>query len=290
MFFVDLGGSTKLYDLLGDEAALSIVSECIDCFISVVEDHGGTVIKTIGDEVMSTFPSANQAADTAAAILWAMDKTRSTDRRHLDAHVGFHVGAVLRESGDVFGDTVNLAARLVGLAKANEILTTRQGVDALSPDGRNRTRLLDRLPISGKKDELEIFELTWKEANLTVMSPASTEEASLEGDRLILQFERTRFELSKEQLTLTIGRDGDNDVVVPDPLVSRRHAHVILWNGKFVLTDESANGTLVRLREGKVIALHRENLILHDSGSIGFGRYVDTTSELPITFVLESGA
>ena len=287
VLFADLGGSTRLYDLLGDERARRIVATCINRIIEVVEAHGGTVIKTIGDEVMTTFPTADQAADASEAILRSMQETRAPHEERLGAHVGFHCGRVLHEGGDVFGDTVNLAARVVGLAKNFEILATGQAIDALSSERRERTRRLDRREVKGRQGRLEIFELLWQTTNLTMMTPVLDAEIAGPG-RLVLRGGEERFALSEQRPAITIGRDPENDVVVPEPQVSWRHAGVRLQHGKFVLYDESTNGTFVRTREGKTIRLKREELILPDSGSIGLGGVPDADGELPITFRFEA--
>ncbi|MDH3214549.1 MAG: adenylate/guanylate cyclase domain-containing protein [Myxococcales bacterium] len=289
VLFADLSGSTRLYDSLGDAPAREIVARCIDRIIGVVERHDGTVIKTIGDEVMSTFPGADAAADAAQDILVAMAEAYAIHQGRLGAHVGFHTGSVVHEAGDVFGDTVNLAARLVALAKRGEILTTRASVDALAPQRRERTRRIDRRELEGHQGALEIFELIAQTSNLTSMTPIPPAEPSGPG-RLILRRGDGVFALDESRSTLSIGRDPESDLVLEDPQVSRRHARVRLRHGKFVLTDMSANGTLVRAREGKTVRLHREELILQGSGSIGFGRNLDGDGELPIAFFVEPDA
>ena len=272
VLFADLGGSTRLYDLLGDEPARRIVAACIDRIIEIVERHAGRLIKTIGDEVMSTFDSANRAADAAREIVIAMRAMEPVHDQRLGAHVGLHYGRVLHEEGDVFGDTVNLAARLVPLAKTGEILTTRAVVDALSAERQGLVRRIDRRELRGKQGELEIFELLWQTANITTITPIPRHDPA-GGERLVLQLGADRFEIHEGHPSLTIGRDDDNDLVLPDPRVSRRHARVKRRHGKFVLCDESTNGTLVRTAEGKSILLHREEMILHGSGRLGVAQY-----------------
>jgi class 3 adenylate cyclase len=289
VMFADLSGSTRLYDRLGDGPAREIVGRCIDRIIAVVERHGGTVIKTIGDEVMSTFPGADHAADAAREILESIAEAYSIHEGRLGAHVGFHTGRVLHEQGDVFGDTVNLAARLVALAKRGEILTTRASIDALALERRERTRRIDRRELEGHQGALEIFELIAQTANLTTMTPILPAEPTGPG-RLIVRFGGRTFALDEAHASLRIGRDPENDLVLEDTQVSRNHAYLKLRHGKFVLADESTNGTLVRTRDGKTIRLHREELILQGSGNIGVARPADGDGELPIAFHVDSEA
>ena len=63
--FADISGSTRLYESLGDQTARQLIAECLEVMTEQVAKYSGTVIKTIGDEIMCTFPSANQAVEAA---------------------------------------------------------------------------------------------------------------------------------------------------------------------------------------------------------------------------------
>jgi class 3 adenylate cyclase len=284
VLFADLDGSTRLYERLGDEPAQRLVAGCLAAMADRVERHGGRVIKTLGDGVMSTFPTANQAADAAIAIVLEVREHDDLHGGSLGAHVGFHLGRVLCERGDVFGDTVNLASRLVSLATAGEILATRAAVDALAPRLRRQSRRIDRREIEGKQGEYEIFALIWQSADVTAL--VGVPERALAG-RLVLRLGDDRVELGEGGLALTIGRDPENDLVLADPRASRCHARVAMRRGKFVLIDESTNGTVVRTGEGRTVRLHREELILDGSGSIGIESGSDATAEHSIAFRVE---
>ena len=119
------------------------------------------------------------------------------------------------------------------------------------------------------------------------MTPVLDAEIAGPG-RLVLRVGDERFAVSEQRPAITIGRDPESDLVVPEPQVSWCHGGVKLRHGKFVLYDESTNGTFVRTREGKTIRLHREELILPDSGSIGLGGTPDPEGELPIAFHFEA--
>ena len=68
VLFADVSGSTPLYEKLGDEAALAAINRCLDILRRRCLEHGGAVIKTIGDELMCTFPDAEAALQSAAAM------------------------------------------------------------------------------------------------------------------------------------------------------------------------------------------------------------------------------
>src|ERR1051326_4626777 len=132
VLFADLAGSTALYERLGDAAARRIVADCLSRAAAVVREHGGRRVKTIGDEILATFATADAGATGAESLVRALSVPSCGPAGELGLHVGFHLGPVIEEDDDVFGDTVNVAARVVGLAKMGEILTTRPVIDALS--------------------------------------------------------------------------------------------------------------------------------------------------------------
>ena len=268
ILFADVGGSTQLYDTLGDVRAHDITRRCLEQVSAVVRDHGGYVIKTIGDEVMSTFPSADQAAEASCAIQLSMAVEAEAEAQRIGLHVGFHYGLVLPEGDDVFGDAVNVAARMVSLAKAGQIITTLETVQAMTPELRARTRQIDHRPVKGKREELDICEVIWETADLTQLTEVPEEARA---GRLTLTFGDRNLVLSPASPSCSIGRDPDNDIALDDVRASRLHARIELRQGKFVLYDTSTNGTLVRSDRGQPVFLRREELILPEAGTLNVG-------------------
>jgi len=284
--FADIGGSTRLYESLGDVHAHRLTAGCLETIADAVKQQGGGVVKTIGDEVMATFPTADQASRAARAIQAAIQTkgdTLSEEDVAVTVHVGFHFGPVLEEGGDVFGDAVNIAARMVSLANAGEILTTRQTVDCLGREECEAARQIDRRTVRGRLEALEIFEVIWQTAGLTQLMPLSSEVSH---ERLRMRMGDEQREVDRKSPSLTIGRDPDNDLVVPLPRASRWHARVDLLRGKFILKDKSTNGTLLRTPAGQRIVLRREELILPISGTVAIGEFPEDDRELPIRFEL----
>jgi class 3 adenylate cyclase len=97
--------------------------------------YQGTVIKTIGDEIMCTFPNANDAVEVAVKMHQSLDDMPFPENPAYGSpniYVGFQFGKVIRDGSDVFGDTVNLASRMVALTKQRQIITTEGTVKLLS--------------------------------------------------------------------------------------------------------------------------------------------------------------
>ena len=74
ILFADISGSTALYDVLGDEPALELVTRTLDILTREMAVHHGTLIKTIGDEIMCTFPDAADAIEAACAMQLTVEK------------------------------------------------------------------------------------------------------------------------------------------------------------------------------------------------------------------------
>src|SRR5713226_1620921 len=167
ILFADISGSTRLYKMLGDEAAGQRIGQCFSLLAEVTCQSEGTVIKTIGDAVLSTFPSVDTAVQAARAMQEALAEEASHNRPPLAIRVGLHFGPALVETEDIYGDAVNVAAWVVRLAEPDQILATQQTIELLSPELRTKTRHIDRAPVKGKQEEIDLYEVIWQETGLT---------------------------------------------------------------------------------------------------------------------------
>ncbi len=277
VLFADVSGSTALYDTLGDVRARSIVARCIAVMTEATHHHGGTLVKTIGDEVMTTFPNATAAAEAACEMQEAITGQMVVEGRPLAIRVGFHFGDTLLEDADVFGDAVNLAARMTSQAKSGQTLTTGATVEQLDTAWRKLCRQIDLTQVRGKRVEIAIHEVLWQTEDATIMrAPWATQHHA--GERLVLTAGATRLELGEGHPSLTIGRAQQNDLVVQQPLVSRLHARIEFRNGRFVLTDLSANGTYVVADDDGSNYVHRDSFVLLGGGKLGLGEAVSPAS------------
>lgn len=275
ILFADISGSTRLYDTLGDQAALERIEQCLSLLGGIARRHEGETVKTIGDEILCAFPSAAAAVEAAMAMQQETAGRAANDAGILHIRVGLHFGEVLREGGDVFGDAVNVAARMAGLAAAGQIMTTRETAGALPSRLRAAIRHLGQTTVKGKREDILICEVIWRnDAEMTLMPtmlPGMAARAARFG--ITLRHGGRQLALDGQHANASIGRDNDNDLVVNDPLASRHHARIGLRNGKFVLADQSTNGTYVTLGD-KTLFLHREELPLAGSGFFALGHKI----------------
>jgi class 3 adenylate cyclase len=132
--FTDLKGSTELYERIGDLAAFDLVREHFRTLNEIVAAEGGAVVKTIGDAVMATFAAPDRALAASLRMREAMRKLNAAHGRDdLLLKIGIHEGPCLavnlNERQDYFGQTVNIASRVQGLALSPAILATDSVVD-----------------------------------------------------------------------------------------------------------------------------------------------------------------
>lgn len=283
VLFADIAGSTKLYDTLGDTQAKLMVDECIALMRGIVAQYGGRVIKTIGDEVMCVLPDADAGCLAATDMQLKITALPPVSNVKRAIRAGFHAGPVIEENNDVFGDTVNLAARMAGLAKAMQIITTRATVDRLSPMLQNSTRNIAALSVKGKGDDVEVCEVIWQAGDeLTMATPSIL--PSLRQTSLQLRHGTRELVLDQTNNSVVLGRDASCHIAVADRMASRQHARIERRRDKFFLIDQSTNGTFVSFTGESEITLRREEVMLRGQGRIAFGRSVTESSEETVEF------
>jgi class 3 adenylate cyclase len=292
ILFADVVGSTKLYEQLGDSRARDMVGVCIDVMRAATEQNHGTVIKTMGDEVMSTFPTADDALNAAAQ----MQKQISThpllkiDDHSVAIRIGCNFGPVVVENRDIFGSAVHTANRMTSQAKAGQIMTTATMVERLSNDWRASVRQIDVATLKGRSSEVALFEVLWQQDDVTSMVPAIaivSRDRRAKLQRLRLRYQGQEVLVDDGRANITIGRAEENDLVVKGNLISRLHARVEISRDKFMLVDQSTNGTFVLGKDGEEAFVRRDSMQIRGEGLIGLGKAPDSNSSQVIRYTCE---
>jgi len=290
--FADVVGSTRLYEQMGDLRARDVVAICIDVMRSATEQHQGTVIKTMGDEVMASFPTADLALSAAAQMQQHITRHSQlkNDGHPVAIRIGCHFGPVVLESRDVFGATVHTANRMTSQAKAGQIMTTAAVVERLEPHWRASVRQVDVATLRGQDGEIVLYEVLWQpEDNTSVIQQVELARFGLPTRRLRLrlQLQEREVVLDERRSSVVIGRSEDNDLIVKGNLISRMHARIEINRHKFVLIDQSTNGTFVRPQDGEEAFVRRDSLTIKGRGLIGLGKLPDGDSAQTIRYICE---
>ena len=285
VLFADVVGSTRLYETFGDVTAKQMIDECLTVLQGVVRQYGGRVIKTIGDEVMCVLPSADALCLAATDMHHKIMTLPMVSKVKRSVRIGFHFGPVIEENGDVFGDTVNLAARMAGLAKGMQIITTSATVAFMSPMLQLSTRGIAALSVKGKGDDVSVSEVIWQGGEELTMSTSSI---SLTAKTVTLQLEHggRTWVLDLTSGAIVLGRDAQCEIVIADRSASRQHARIECRRDKFFLVDQSTNGSYVAFANAPEVVLRREEIMLRGTGRIGFGHSLDLPDAECVTFTL----
>ena len=290
ILFADVVGSTQLYEQLGDDRARAMVAHCIGIMREATEEFSGSVIKTMGDEVMSTFPSADDAMNSAKQ----MQETISADAllRHehgqVAIRIGCHFGPVVVEGHDVFGSAVHTANRMTSQAKAQQIITTAVTVEQLSEEWRGLVRQIDIATVRGRTGEVELFEVLWQPDEATKMlRTVGFGQSVSRTKRLKLSFKGQEVTVGDGRKYATLGRAEGNDLVVEGNLISRVHARIETSKNKFTLVDQSTNGTYVQTVSGEEIFVRRDTTQLVGEGVIGLGEIAAPGTPLAVHYCVE---
>ena len=288
ILFADVVGSTQLYDKFGDTKASETVARCLDVMKESTYQFNGTVIKTIGDEVMATFPTVDEAMSAASLMQKGLSADLEDDGIPVSIRIGCHFGPVVQEQNDIFGAAVHTANRMTSQAKAKQIIISGTTVEQMGPEWRAQTRQIDVATVRGKIDEVALFELLWQPEEATSMLPTIDWESKAQGaNKLTLSFRDVKVVINDQKKGANMGRADDNELVVKGNLISRVHARVEMRRGKFILIDQSTNGTFLENASGEETFIRRDSTELTGEGIIGLGRVAKPGTPLAIHFICE---
>jgi len=292
VMFADVAGSTAMYENMGDDLARERISKSLDTLISITKRHAGKLVKTIGDEILVYFADVDMAIFAAKAIQQKMEDDRSPDTIGVSIRIGAQYGSAILEDDDIYGDTVNVAARIASMAGARQILCTKEMAFMVKNVGlANNMRPFDRLRVKGRKEPLDVYMFGWEDdADITNMATASSftnPARHQQAQSLKLTHKGKRHKIPVETTSFILGRGKDCDLIFRGDLVSRYHSKIEHRRGKFIITDQSTNGTFITTQEGQEIFLRREELTLVGTGYISLGKKVKQEDENLIQYYCE---
>lgn len=284
ILFADVVGSTELYEKLGNEKAKETIEGCLALLTETIEAFRGKVVKSLGDGILCTFESPEEAVWAAVRVC------QKLATEPMEIKIAVHYGQVLEEDGDVFGDAVNTASRIAERAKPSEILISREVSEYLPAIMHPIVQRVPPVSVKGKKEPLELFAIL-KVDTAAESGPAfdlsktiTIEASSRKRGDLELTYKQEKVTLRAGE-SISIGRDPSNDIVVTTEHVSRTHAKIFHRQGKYVLMDQSSNGTYLSVNLSNVHLL-REEAILHGSGLIYLGADPNKTRSEPILYMI----
>ena len=150
--FTDLEGFTSFTDTHGDSAAVALINEHHQAAGTIVRGWRGRVVKHLGDGLLCTFPDPNGGIRAALELL-------ETSPSPLRLRAGLHVGEAVVSRDDVVGQVVNIAARVAGTAKGNQVVVTAETAEAAGPIPGAEFRKLHKRRLKGVSERVELCEV-----------------------------------------------------------------------------------------------------------------------------------
>ncbi len=287
VLFADIVDSIDLYARLGNEAAKQLIDVLFNDLSHLVADHHGTLVKSIGDELMCSFHLPLFAINAARDMQRLTETLNGARSEQIKLRIGFHAGNVIAVANDLFGDTVNIASRVAAVASSGRILTTGQTLELVSAHDAGLVRPWRRELLKGLTEPIELYEVLWP-GDVSGGEMRSTSLGSYQPPvfhQLVLRFQDATHIINAQRPLLTIGRHPASDIVVHDEsaFVSSHHAKIEFRSGVFVLTDTSLNGTYVALGNSNYFRV-KLPFTLESAGQIIFGHPPAHPQQIVATF------
>ncbi|MBG6077941.1 adenylate/guanylate cyclase domain-containing protein [Polaromonas sp. CG_9.11] len=292
--FADLTGSTGVFEKLGNVKAVQVITSLTQWIGQVCENHGGHVVKYLGDGVLILFKESQDAIVSASEL----QKIHYDRIRHsplplkMRLQVGMARGDVVEQDGDCYGDAVNVASRLSDLSGSEQILVSESVIRQLPDSFAVRSRCLGPMIIRGRTETCTVHRVEWQDEMLSEvftmparLMPTSFDEPNNRPACIELSWIDLKVKFTAAELPVYLGRDIEAQFTIQDPRVSRRHA-VIEWRtGKFYLKDISSYGTWVRFSDGEsTIPLRRQDCVLLLDGEMALGASFEDFSVPTVAF------
>jgi len=278
VFFSDVAGSSKLYKQLGDQAANAAISHCVAMMAAQVRRYDGVVVKTIGDEVMARFDSAYQACAAGVAI----QQDANSDPDGLKIRIGGAYGMAILRNNDIFGEVVNDAAAVARVAQAQQFLISEAFAKDLEGEGDIVIHPFDKVKMKGSQQVSVIHRVDWEPQDITVNATQvinmDTMPFGFAPPHIDLEYQYQGSKVEEVSVTpkitpYSVGREPKIcSLAVPTTFASRDHFHILHRRGKFILKDQSTNGTYVIGNDADAIYLRREEMPLRGNGIISLGQ------------------
>lgn len=294
--FADLFGSTGVFESLGNAKATEVVTRATSWIAQHCTDHGGHVVKLLGDGVLMVFDNSRQAVETVIELQRKYQSvlSQAPTNAYMPLRVGVARGSVEFVDNDCYGDAVNIAARLSELTNAHQIWVNRDAIEDGFTLPQERFRALGSIHIRGRAEPCEVFQVEWQENQSTDLMTLQADldhsgNSKINQDALGIQIKLNWLDQQRVfrayDLPIHIGRSRQVEFVVDDVRVSRKHARIDWRNGSVVLVDVSSYGSWVRFSGGGPdILLRREECVLHGQGELALGAPLNDDTAPIISF------
>ncbi len=284
VLFANIADSARLYERMGDADATDLIKTCLSLMQQVTQDQMGDVINTIRDKMNCIFWDAVSAVSAARSMNEAIDNyiMEETDGQiPVNLHIGIHSGPVQMEGNKIFGDTVNMVTRVTQMAKPREILISEEVFNALDESLRSSAQQSTTKSVKGSVTPIKLYEYVWEDFDTTLAIDRDKLNQLRQAQPICLELKTQDqiYEITHKNPRLYMGRQSQNEIVIPAKSASRFHAFIELRDGQFVLSDNSSNGTYIYPNKAKSYRVKQQDTYLEGAGALCLGE--DSGPEVP---------
>ncbi|MGK0291272.1 MAG: adenylate cyclase [bacterium] len=290
--FIEICQKKQQFGITASIEARKKITQALSIVAGHIARHSGSLIKIIGDQILCTYPNSKKAIQSASDIQKGLHDDLSITQAGIYIKIAAHFGSIFLDGNDIAGETVDFTEKLLEAAKAHQILTTRITMQNFPAEFCMNINAIGKIkPNATSLSCVEIFEVLWQvpsegEGEGTMIQGSVEEEREHSaGARLILEFRGKKYELSGARPSFLFGRGNQNDIIIDNGSVSRNHATIQYREGKFILIDQSTNGTYLRTETRENFFLHQEEIHLHARGIISIGQSVSKSNPDLIYFM-----
>ena len=269
VMFAEVVGAAELQARAGD-ASREAIAACLDRALAAIAGRT-RVVKRFGSRLMLLADGPDTAASASTTMQLALRDFPAAEANRLGLGIGFHHGPVIQDNTDVFGDTVNVAARLVEQAAQGQILLAAATAHLIQQPYRRSVRLLYSLRLKGFEEELVLCEIVWRGDDVATFPPLGAPPAPPRV-KLELRYRDQKLVLRRAVEEISVGRDAGCRIVVDGEFASRHHCTIERRHGHFVLIDRSTNGTYVTVEGEDEVSVRRAEIALLKKGWVSFGQ------------------
>jgi len=182
VMFTDIASSTQFYEIYGDITGRAMIQRHNDLLAPIIEQHGGKVLRSLGDGLMTVFesPSGGVRAAIAMQRLLAAENQDRKPSEQIWIRAAIHHGSGIVEKGDVYGDIINTVARLCAVTRKAEILVSQACVDLVRSEPDLTYEYVGVKSFRGKSVPVDVYRIVWDPAEMEELkrSPTGTRRAA----------------------------------------------------------------------------------------------------------------
>ena len=277
LMFADVSDSARLFERLGDTEASYAVERCLKRMERAIAGYGGRTINVSSDGLLAVFESAEKACHAAVDMQSRVSKLPPVSGLKLTIRIGLHVGNLNADEETVAGSTVEMAGRIAGKARIDQILASSLLIDELP----RQTLILTRaMPDLGSIEEggasFGLAEVDWlnhedHQRKYGVTFDATPSQFLADINRLCIRYHGNAYLLDEKSPFLTLGRDPSSKLQIADRKASRAHGRIERRNNCYFYVDSSTNGSYVISGDQGEIMVRRKEIELKGNGRISFG-------------------